>query len=607
MRTRIGDFKTYGTEETKDGVMFTFFVNTDEDCHIALYSTTTCELTEKIFIPREYKIGNVYSVVLLGSSVKRHSYLIWQGDQCFVDAYASGILGRETWNDAQRKEKKYQVYGLMPNRAYEWKNASPQILPRDMIIYKMHMRGFTMNQSVPASMKGNYKGLIKKLDYLKNLGVTSLELQPIYDFEDVMLEKRTEIGKKGECIQKIVPTDKINYWGYGPAYYNAPKASYFGTKNCVKNCKKMIDTIHGEGMEVIMEISFEADVCEDFMLDCLWYWVKEYHVDGFHLLGCNVPMKRIAESPRLARTKIFHDNISEKLLAEEKQKKHIFLYNDGFMYVSRQMQNHMQGSMVQFTNFLRRQNDKYGFVNYIANTNGFTLWDSYSFGEKHNEQNGEQNKDGNNVNYSFNYGIEGNTKNRVVQAQRFKQMRNGLCIALLSQAVPLIRSGDEAANTQGGNNNPYCQDNEVGWTQFAKNKNTKQLTEFTKNLIRFRKEHPAIRSEAPVTLNDYKHVGTPDVSYHGREPWLMNVGDEMKAIGVLYAGAYEGREAENVYVIYNFGYDDAEIALPRSSDNRKWKLIMNTAQEETFSFLPSQLKEQKTIQVPRESISVLIS
>lgn len=607
MKTRIGDFGKFGTEEVNGGVMFTFAVEGEDSCAIELYRVSNHLLKETVFLPEEYRIGDVYSVVLCGQNIKNFGYRIRLGETSFVDPYTSVIYGRNRWNDSSRSAKDYAVLGGVSHDSYQWKHAANDIAPTNMVMYKLHMRGFTMNHGLPASKRGNYLGLLQHLPYLQELGVTSLELQPIYDFEEIMLEKHQEISPKGDVSWRVESIDKTNYWGYGDAFYMAPKASYFGGRDAATNCKSMVDAIHGAGMEVVLEMSFAETISEDYMLDCLWHWVKEYHVDGFHLLGCNVPIRRIAKDKRLARTKIFHDHIPQDLLDAEKGRKHLFLYNDGFMCVCRQMQNHMQGSMVQFTNHLRRQNDRYGFINYMANTNGFTLWDSYCYGEKHNQANGEENRDGNNVNYSFNYGVEGESKNRHIHQLRMLQMRNGLCVCLLSQAIPLLRSGDELANSQQGNNNPYCQDNALGWVQFAKTKGRAQLLSFVQGLIAFRKNHAILHCEEAMHLNDYHHLGAPDLSYHGTEPWLMGIGEERKAVGIFYNGAYESESADNVYVAYNYHYEEATLALPKISGNRKWSLVMNTASSDTFSFLPVELDNQQTISIPSGSISILIS
>lgn len=605
MKTRIGDFEDYGTSITEDGVMFTFYVDGEDPCSIVFYNSTTFAPEQQVQVPEDYRIGNVYSVVCIGQNIKHCCYRLLQGKDSFVDDYAHLVVGRNHWNDSTRADKNYQVFGGIPVSQYVWQNQNPKIKPADMILYKLHMRGFTMNHGMRRGQKGTYKGLMAGVDELKKLGITSLELQPIYDFEEMMLEKKQSIGPKGKIESRVNFTDKLNYWGYGPAFHMAPKASYFGGKEACDHCKEMIDFIHGKGMEVILEMSFTQEATSDYIMDCLWYWVREYRVDGFHLLGSVVPIERIAKSQRLARTKIFFDHIPQAILDAEKGRKHLFVYNDSFMCVCRQLQNHMQGSMVQFTNYLRRQNDRYGFVNYIANTSGFTLADSYSYGEKHNRDNGEENRDGNNINYSYNCGVEGETKNRRILAQRMKEMRNGLCSVFLSQSIPLLQAGDEVANSQGGNNNPYCQDNSIGWVQYGTTKGRGQLLDFTKKLIAFRKAHPVICMEGAMKMSDYKHLGVPDLSYHGSEPWLMGIGEEMKAIGILYGGEYQNPAEEYVYVAYNYHYEDVWIAIPKIPRSGNWSLVTNTAMEDTFSFSPTPLKEQQKIMVPKGSVSIL--
>lgn len=612
MKTRMGDFNKYGLCPTKDGMMFTFASEGEGECAVLLFHRKDKSLLERIVLPAEYSIGDMHSVVIQGRNWHTLCYLYEQDGKEFLDLYAPKICGRDHWADSDRSREQYRVYGGFPEPEYHWQNLSPAIAPGDMIMYKLHMRGYTMRHGLPASQRGNYKGILEKLPELKELGVTSLEFQPIYDFEELRYEKRSVITATGETKEEYHSLDKINYWGYGEASYLAPKASYFGGKDSISHCREMIDAIHGMGMEVIMEMSFVTEVSDDFMMDALWYWVREFHVDGFHLLGCNAPIRRIAENRGLASTKIFYEVIPREILEKEKNRKHLFLYNDYFMHVTRQIQNHMGGSMVQFTNHLRRQNDAYGFVNYVANTDGFTLLDSYSYGEKHNEANGEENKDGVNTNFSFNYGVEGATKQRQIQQMRMRQVRNGLCCVMLAQAVPLLRSGDEVLNTQEGNNNPYCQDNPLGWVSYGRNhKNKVQLFRFIQKLLAFRKAHPVLSMEKAFRMTDYRHCGLPDISYHGAEPWLMSIGEEQRAVGILYAGAYAKDEnndpGENVYVAYNFHYDQVQLALPSLSGGNYWRFVMNTAQEDSFSFLPKKAEDQRTILVPGSSISIYVS
>ena len=270
----------------------------------------------------------------------------------------------------------------------------------------------------------------------------------------------------------------------------------------------------------------------------------------------------------------------------------------------RQLQNHFDGYISELANNSKRQNEKYGFVNYAANSYGFTLFDSFSYGEKHNEDNGEQNRDGNNYNCSNNYGIEGKTSNKAINQIRLHNIKTAICAVMLGQAIPLILAGDEVGNSQGGNNNVYCQDNEIGWVDFPKNKFANEIREFTKAMIRFRKDNPIIRLEDPMHMNDYHHTGIPDLSYHGREPWMMGIGDEKKALGVLYAGEYSCSDnKDDILICYNFHYDEEKFALPRMSGNKKWYVACNSFNN--FGEL-KYIKSQHYIKVPGGSITILV-
>ncbi len=607
MKIKVGDFEKIGWKDVSEGKIFTFSLETPDAASICIYKRKDKTLLEEIFLDDSFRIGDVYSVLFVATDFSGICYRIHQKDKYFVDAYATSIAGRQNWGDEDRIGDTNGCYGLfldLPKRDLAYKNS---ILASDMILYKLHMRGFTMQHGLKASQKGRDLGLIERLPYLRDLGITSIELMPIYEFEEVSYEKKTVMDESGNANLTLEPLGKINYWGYGDAYYFAPKAAYFGEKDSPNRCKDMIDAIHSNGMEVIMEMCFLEDKSADYILQCLIHWVCHYGVDGFHLLGNNIPIETIAKSPYLSKTKIFCDRLPDFLEEKDsKINKHIFLYKDDFMYVTRSLQNHMDGSMVQFTNFFRRQNKNYGFVNYMANTSGFTLYDSFSYGEKHNLDNGEDNRDGSNFNCSFNYGVEGPTKNKQVLKTRYNQVKNALTITLLSQATPLLLAGDECLNSASGNNNPYCQDNPVGWANFSsRSKEAKNLQKFVKNLIAFRKENTVIRQENAMKFNDYLHVGMPDLSYHGAEPWLMQVGDEQKAIGIMYSGQY-AKEENHVYIALNFHYEKARIALPKLPDNKKWVQIMNTTLD-TDEFLPMELDEQRCVDVFPQSISLLVT
>ena len=229
MKIRIGDFESYGTKETADGMMFTFFVREDQPCAICLYDRRSKKLIQTIDLSEAYRIGQVYSVEILGKHWERCCYRIRCGEHFFVDAYARSIVGREKWKDASRIGADDGLYGGFVSGGQEIAAPRHFIEAGDMVMYKLHMRGFTMQHGYKASEKGNDAGLIAGLPYLQRLGVTSIEFQPIYEFEEVFCEKKTLLDEKGISHTRWQTLIKTNYWGYGNAYYFAPKASYFAT------------------------------------------------------------------------------------------------------------------------------------------------------------------------------------------------------------------------------------------------------------------------------------------------------------------------------------------------------------------------------------------
>ncbi len=608
MKVLRGDFREYGPRiSAKDGVIFTVAIkSTTEKASILLFDKKTKKQLQEIELIPDFAVGRVYSVEVTGIDIDKICYLIKEDDKTALDPYCTAVVGRDKWGDVkERQTKEFAVYSGISHIEKNWKDIKVEIAPSDMILYKLHMRGFTAGFNMAASKVGNYNGLLSKKTYLKNMGITSIELMPLYDFEELFLDNKMLISPKGLITETKEFSGKKNYWGFGIANYFAPKASYFGgASNACEGLRNMVSNLHNSGFEVIMEMAFAAETPDDLILECLKYYVKYFHIDGFHIVGCNAPIQRIAAEPYLADTKIFYEFIPEEILCNEKGKKHLFVYNDSFMNVTRQIENHMNGSMVQFANHMRRQNSAYGFVNYMANVNGFSLWDSYSYGEKHNWDNGEDNRDGTNNNYSFNYGVEGKTTNKTINANRFREMRNAFAALMLSQSVPLFVAADEAAATHLGNNNPYCQDNKVGYTCFTKTKSKDSLTNFVRNLIEFRKNHKCLRVESPFLMNDYRHLGLPDMSFHGTEPWMMSIGEEQKALGVLYNGAYV-EEDEEVFVCYNFHYDAVDMALPLLAPGKRWRLCFNTAKY-TDDFEPKPIHDQQSINVPGNSISVLV-
>lgn len=604
MRLKRGDFGLFGARCTDDSIIFTYATQTNTKTYINIYDNKTYRLIDTIDITKQYRLGRVCSVEVFGLCASDICYLIYRDGRETMDEYATKIVGRNIWDDKTRSDNDYKVYAAIACDNYTFNYDKVSIAPKDMIIYKLHMRGYTMQHHLNRWDKGNYKGLIKCLDEIADLGITSIEFQPIYEFEEIALKESSVVDEHYQTTNIITDTGKINYWGYNNGHYFAPKASYFGGDNASSNMKYMVDEIHRRGLEVIMEIAYDERVDLDVMVSSLIFWVREYRIDGIHILGNNLPIDRIVKNPYLADTKIFYHMYPYETLMDEKFDKHLFIYNDEFLYALRSLQNHFDGYIAELANNTKRQNTHYGFVNYAANSNGFTLFDSFAYGEKHNEANGEDNRDGNNYNCSNNYGCEGKTNNKTINMMRLNNIKTAICAVMLSQAIPLILAGDEVGNSQMGNNNVYCQDNEVGWVDFPKTKYAVAIREFTKRMIQFRKDNPLIRLEEPMHMNDYHHTGIPDLSYHGKEPWMMGIGDEKKALGVLYTGEYSlADNKDDILVCYNFHYDEERFALPRLIGNKKWYMLLNTTGEFTDI---SYLEDQHYILVPGGSITILL-
>jgi glycogen operon protein len=256
---------------------------------------------------------------------------------------------------------------------------------------------------------------------------------------------------------------------------------------------------------------------------------------------------------------------------------------------------------------MRRQNERYGFVNFCASSNsGYTLLDSFSYKEKHNEANGEENRDGNNFNFSDNYGNEGETNSRLVWNVRLKNCRTSMAAAILAQSIPMIQSGDEVLNSQKGNNNPYCQDNEIGWVNFNNKKRTREFKAYVKKLFEFRQKHPVLWTLKPKEMSDPMHKGLPDLSYHGREPWTVWLSEDRKAVGILYSGLYGNHSKEDdVMLLFNFYLEEERFALPSLINQRKWYFAANTS-DEVWPDVEQRLEADDFITVPGSSLTILV-
>ena len=295
-------------------------------------------------------------------------------------------------------------------------------------------------------------------------------------------------------------------------------------------------------------------------------------------------MRLITKEPLFTDAKIWYDGFDyfDIYGSDEPEKRYLAEYNGRFMYNCRRFLKSDDNTASDFMNSMINNGTDHGVINYICDYEGFRLVDMVSYEHKHNEENGENNKDGNDNNLTWNCGIEGRTRKQSILSLRKKQMKNILTMLFMAQGTPMLFSGDEFGNSQSGNNNPYCQDNEIGWVDWKAFDKNKDIYEYIKLLVKIRKENRILHASKPLKLMDYTSCGYPDLSCHGRDAWRPDLSGHSHMLGMLYCGMYDDRKKDSpfVYVCYNMHWFDAEMALPKMPDGYKWELICDTAQED---------------------------
>ena len=598
LTVKEGNYLALGAKVLKNQITFTFEGEKEDVCRVVLVHKTTKE-KEYIEVPSDFCMGSLRSITVSGINPQEYDYLYEINGKDVLDPYATVIVGREKWNDETRKENKYKLVAGFDGVNFPWGNdKNPEVAKSDMIMYKLHVRGFTMGLKTAGKVKGTFQAVKNKIPYLKDLGVTTVELMPVYEFEEMPIPKEVEIPdyvkwqpEAEDMIQPVVVDNEvknINYWGYGPGNYFAVKASYaFEPAKANVELKRLVKALHENGMECVLEFFFPRDTNHNLIMDVLHYWVKEYHVDGFHIIGDSLPITSIIQDPVLSRTKIFAEDFWGQYDSRRKYK-NLYVYKEEYQYAVRQLINHYDCDIREFANQQRKQGDQYGYINFLASNNGFTLADCFMYNDKHNEANGEDNRDGNDYNLTNNFGIEGPTRKKFIQEIRRNRMRMAFAMMMFAQGVPMIMAGDEFGNTQNGNNNAYCQDNEIGWVNWSQFAKYKEDREFIKTLIKFRKEHTIITKEEPFRFNDYRTMGAPEFSYHGENAWISQLDPGRRSLGMLYYGAYakEGQSKEDIYVGYNFYSEEVKLALPILKE-KNWTLDGEVIEDQQFVMVPS--------------------
>lgn len=403
-----------------------------------------------------------------------------------------------------------------------------------------------------------------------------------------------------KAVPEEKPVIKFNYWGFKEAYYFAPKAAYSAGKNPVNSFKNMVKELHKAGIEVLMQFYFPQTISRSYILEVIKYWVKEYHIDGIRLLGVNIPVSVIATQPELLNTKIMYENIPIHEIYDYQYVpayKNLANYNEGYLYAVRKFLKGDVGSLQAAFNAMHQGQKQIANTVYLTNYNTFTLKDLVSFDRKHNEENGENGRDGNNNNLSWNCGVEGPTKKKNIQLLRERQMRNAITLLMLSKGTPVIMAGDEFGNSQGGNNNPYCQDNAISWLNWKDLAKNQSHFEFTKQMIAFMKDNPLLKKTKDQAT---RRIGVeyPYMSYHGTDAWKLewSAANE-EAGGILYYGDYS-----YIYIGFNMHWQENTLALPNIPGNHKWELLLDTSQEQEEKWIT---ESEKTIFMPPRTIKII--
>lgn len=592
-----------GVWKTSKGINFSVDVAGDKTCSLLLYKKGEAKPELSIPFLKEHRAGSIYTLLLEGFEYEDYEYNYLIDEVVTPDPYGKEMIGLEEWGKEVRPSSLRCRFHF---EEYSWEGDTPLYLPfSDVIMYKIHPRGFTKHSSSKVKSRGTFQGIIEKIPYLKELGVNQIELMPSYEF----LEKQP--------VKEFETELKLNYWGYTRAFYFAPKSSYSSQNNGIREFKNFVKNFHQNGIEIIMEFYFPKGTGWNLVLDCLRYWVMEYHIDGVHVMGEELPLVQIVSDPVLRRTKIICEGLQMNQIQKEVYESlpvHIGDYSDGFLTTARRFLKGDEEQLKGLIYRIKRNSDKQAVINYITSHNGFTLMDLVSYDVKHNEGNGEDGRDGNNYNYSWNCGAEGPTQRKKVLAIRRKQIKNAFMLLLLSQGVPMILSGDEMGNSQSGNNNAYCQDNAISWINWNDKNKNQDIFLFVKKLIEFRRRHPILHKKEELRGMDYLSCGYPDLSYHGEKAWYTETENYLRHIGVMYCGKYaridRKKEDDFLYVAYNSYWLERSFALPKLPTGMKWRIAINTSITEDIGiYEPGEepvLEEQKYLKVNSRTIMVLV-
>lgn len=641
---RPGLYDMNGATLLQDGVNFTVHTHSGTACELLLFNRGEKDPYAVLPFPEEYKIGNVYSMIVFGLDIGEFEYayrvdgpndpgagLLFDRDQILLDPYAKAVTGQSVWGEKQEPGCTYRARVVKNN--FDWGDM-PQSGREmsDLVIYELHVRGFTRHSSSGVANPGTFAGILEKIPYLKDLGVNAVELMPVFEFDETMGGREVN-GRK-----------LLDYWGYNTVGFFAPNTSYTAGLEYNREgteFKNLIRTLHENGIEVILDVVFNHTaegnekgpvisfkgfdnniyymltpdgyyynfsgcgntlncnhpIVQQMIVECLRYWTVDYRVDGFRfdlasILGRNEDGSPMNNPPLLQRLAFDPILGNVKLIAEAwdagglyqvgtfpawkrwaewngKYRDTLREFLKGGTWAAGEAARRITGSGDLYNGHYAGYNSS---VNFISCHDGFTLYDLYAYNEKHNQENGWGNTDGADDNRSWNCGAEGPTDDKEVLDLRFCMIRNACAVLMCSRGTPMFFAGDEFGNTQLGNNNAYCQDNEISWLNWDLLKENEDLFGFFRFMIRFRMNHPAIRRDLPGAV-----CGLPALIVYGNGG-ENRVDDGTAALGILYAGYDRKRGRDDVvYLAVNVYWEDVNIQLPELPKYLDWYAVVNTA------------------------------
>lgn len=594
-----------GVFPVPNGMRFAAEFPGNRECGIILYDGQGRKT--KLPFTEESRQGRLYGIQIEGEGIAECKYQYYYGEEIITDRYAMGISGLEKWGAGKTRTR--AVYGSFQTEDFDWEGDAPLMAPyEDTVIYGLNVRAFTMHKSSGVRNRGTFEGIVEKIPYLKELGITALLLMPCYEYEECMhlpVRAKQQRPEEENAFHDPAEHVRVNCWGFQEGYYLVPKASYSAGSSPAISFKTMVKELHRNGIEVMMHFYFPPQISQLYMLKVLRYWVKEYHIDGVRISGFHIPYRMLAQEGFLGSTKIWCSDLPKDEIEEAGTVFRNFACDNGnYRNDMRRFLKGDEGMLNDMLQYQRRNPKEHGVVNYFADYDGFSLYDCVSYERKHNEANGEDNRDGTDINYTWNCGVEGATRKKSVQELRLKQMKNALTFLFLAQGTPFLFSGDEFANTRFGNNNCYCRDDAAGWIKWKETQFSKELFSYTKFLISLRKAHKIFHMKQELRVMDSLGCGYPDISYHGTEAWRPDLSFISRMVGTMLCGQYAGEE-QFFYLACNMHWEPHRLALPKLPSGQIWVKITDTACCTGESMKPDEnLKTEEPVIIQERSVAV---